>query len=68
MTRKIPTRSEMDLIIKKRGEDLKERGSEHLVYDCNGKIVQLKAATLWYDENCNYVKPESTQKLYCCIS
>lgn len=68
MLKNIPNKSEMDLIIKKRGEDIKERGREHLVYDCNGKIVELRAATLWYDENCNYVKPESSQTLNCCIS
>jgi hypothetical protein len=68
MLKNIPNKSEMDLIIRKRGEDIKERGREHLVYDCNGKIVELRAATLWYDENCNYVKPESSQSLNCCIS
>ena len=68
MLKNIPNKSEMDLIIRKRGEDIKERGREHLVYDCNGKIVELRAATLWYDENCNYVKPESSQTLNCCIS
>lgn len=68
MLKNIPNKSEMDLIIKKRGEDIKERGREHLVYDCNGKIVELRAATLWYDENCKYVKPESSQTLNCCIS
>lgn len=68
MSRKIPTKNEMNIIIKKREEDLKERGREHSVYDYNGKIVELRAATLWYDENCNYVKPESTETLYCSIS
>lgn len=68
MSNKIPTKDEMNLIIKKREEDLKERGKEHPVYDYNGKIVELKAATLWYDENCVYVKPKSTQTLDCRIS
>ena len=68
MSKKIPTKDEMNLILKKRAEDLIERGEEHPVYDYNGKIVELKAATLWYDENCVYVKPKSTQTLDCCIS
>ena len=68
MSRKFPTDKESSEIIKAREEDLKERGKEHPVYDYNGKIVELRAATLWYDENCVYVKPKSTQTLDCRIS
>ncbi len=67
-SKKIPNNQEMNQILKDREDDLKERGDDHPVYDYSGKIVTLKAALLWYDENCKYVKPKSTETLDCIIS
>lgn len=67
-SRKIPNSQETDQILKDRENDLKERGDDHSVYDYSGKIVTLKASALWYDENCKYVKPKSTETLDCIIS
>ena len=47
-------------------KDIEKRGESHMVYDKNGKIVALKAASLWH-ENGKYVAPASTQVLGCNI-
>lgn len=65
--KRIPTEKESKEIIKARKQDITERGENHSVYDYNGKVVKLSAATLWYDEECNYVKPSSTEELTCII-
>ena len=49
-----------------RKNDIIERGEAHMVYDKNGKMVALKAASLWH-ENGKYVPPPSTQVLECNI-
>lgn len=67
-SKKIPTDEECKEIIKNRELDLLERGENHPVYDMNGKIVELKAASIWYDELCKYVKPKSTEEINCIVS
>lgn len=42
-----------------REEDLVNRGIEHLVYDYNGKIVELQYAKIWCGINGNYMEPKS---------
>jgi hypothetical protein len=65
---KIPSEREIKQILNAREQDILIRGEDHSVFDNNGKIVSLKLCTLWYDDNCNYVKPKSTQEIYCNIS
>lgn len=67
INKRIPTEKESEEIIKARKQDITERGENHSVYDYNGKVVKLSAATLWYDEDCKYVKPSSTEELTCII-
>ena len=67
MSKKIPTDKESSEILKAREEDLKERGKDHPVYDYSGKVVELQAANIWFDDNCKYVKPKSSMTLDCCI-
>jgi hypothetical protein len=67
-SKKIPTDEDCKEIIKNRELDLLERGENHPVYDMNGKIVELKAANIWYDELCKYVKPKSTEEINCIVS
>jgi hypothetical protein len=67
-TNKLPSDEQFQEIIRKRGEDIKERGKDCSVFDFSGKVVTLQQATIWYDENCEYVKPKSTQELTCIIS
>lgn len=57
---------EIVAISEARKNDIIERGEAHMVYDKNGKIVALKAASLWH-ENGKYVPPPSTQVLECNI-
>ena len=52
INKRIPTEKESEEIIKARKQDITERGENHSVYDYNGKVVKLSAATLWYDEEC----------------
>ena len=66
--KKIPTDEECKEIIKNRELDLVERGESFCVYDHSGVIVELKAAAIWYDEECKYVKPKSSQEYECTIS
>lgn len=47
--------------------DIKTRGENHYVYDNDGKVVKLKEAKLWCENN-KYVKPLSSEELYCTIS
>tara|TARA_B100001093_G_scaffold136049_3_gene128599 strand:- start:13338 stop:13589 length:252 start_codon:yes stop_codon:yes gene_type:complete len=61
--RRIPTDKESQEIIIARKQDIEERGENHSVYDYNGKVVELSAAILWYDDECKYVKPKSTEEL-----
>lgn len=49
-----------------RKADIENRGEKHMVYDKNGKIVALMAASLWHDQG-KYVPPASTQVLECII-
>ena len=57
---------EIVAISEARKNDIIERGEAHMVYDKNGKMVALKAASLWH-ENGRYVPPQSTQVLECNI-
>lgn len=66
--RKIPTDQQMEQIINAREQDILIRGKETPVYDYSGKIVELGAAKIWYDENGDYVKPKSSQDFECIIS
>lgn len=66
--KKFPNDKESEEILKARELDILERGEQHSVYDHNGKVVELKAARLWYDELCKYVKPKSSEELTCVIS
>tara|TARA_B100000035_G_scaffold308569_1_gene313437 strand:- start:891 stop:1109 length:219 start_codon:yes stop_codon:yes gene_type:complete len=67
-TNKLPNDKEFQEIIRKREEDIKERGKDFSVFDCSGKVVTLQEASIWYDENCEYVRPKSTQEITCIIS
>lgn len=51
-----------------RVQDILIRGSEHSVYDKDGKVVMLQYASVWYDDKGHYVKPKSTEELSCVIS
>ena len=62
----IPTEEEIKIMVQEREKDLKERGKEHHVFDYSGKPTTLQRATIWH-KNGKYVKPESTEKLDCCI-
>jgi hypothetical protein len=42
-----------------REDDIQIRGANHMVYDYNGKIVQLKSATIWYNDDGDYIEPKS---------
>ena len=64
---RFPNDKESHEIIKAREEDLKERGNDHPVYNYNGKIVELRAAELWYDDDCKYIKPKTSMTLDSCI-
>ena len=66
--KKIPTDEESKEIIKNRELDLLERGEHFSVYDKSGRIVELKAAAIWYDEECKYIKPKSSEEFECTIS
>lgn len=57
---------EIVAISEARKKDILERGEAHMVYDKNGNMVALKAASLWH-ENGKYVPPPSTQVLECNI-
>lgn len=50
-----------------RVNDIKNRGEEHYVYNLNGDVVMLKDANIWH-KNGVYVKPLSSEQLYCIIS
>ncbi len=67
-TKRIPGDDEFIKIIDERNKDIQLRGEEHSVYDITGKIVPLKKAELWYDENCQYIKPKSSESLECIIN
>ena len=54
-------------IVLNRKEDIKARGANHKVHDYNGKIVLLKAATVWYNNDGNYVEPRSYEESICDI-
>ena len=62
----IPTEEEIKIMVQEREKDLKERGKDHHVFDYSGKPTTLQRATIWH-KNGKYVKPESTEKLDCCI-
>ena len=47
------------IIIQSREEDMEHRGKHHLVYDYNGKIIELIDAVIWYSWDGNYVEPRS---------
>jgi hypothetical protein len=64
----IPTTEQMEEITSARTQDILIRGKDHAVYDLSGRIVTLKDANIWYDDNCHYVKPKSTQEISCIIS
>ena len=49
-------------------QDILIRGKDCPVYNYCGKIVELAAANIWYDENGHYVKPRSSQDFECTIS
>ena len=66
--KKIPTDQQMKEIINAREQDILIRGKDCPVYDYNGKIVELGAAILWYDENGHYMKPKSSQEFECTIN
>tara|TARA_B100000242_G_C42678358_1_gene317922 strand:- start:280 stop:492 length:213 start_codon:yes stop_codon:yes gene_type:complete len=66
--KKIPTDQQTQEIISAREQDILIRGEEHSVYDINGKIVTLKAACLWYDNDCRYIKPKSAEEVSCIIN
>ncbi len=68
INKKIPTDQQTKEILCAREQDILIRGEEHIVYDYNGKVVELKTACLWYDENCRYVKPKSAEELSCIVS
>lgn len=62
----IPTEEEIKIMVTEREKDLKERGLKHSVFDYSGNTTTLQRATIWH-KNGKYVKPESTEKLQCCI-
>tara|TARA_Y100000992_G_scaffold298775_1_gene264502 strand:- start:1437 stop:1688 length:252 start_codon:yes stop_codon:yes gene_type:complete len=62
----IPSNEEIKTMMIERGKDLKERGREHNVFDYSGKPTTLVKATIWHKDG-KYVKPESSEKLNCCI-
>jgi len=64
----IPTEQQMKQICSAREQDILIRGTECLVYDYSGRVVKLGSAMIWYDDNCNYVKPKSSQVFECTIS
>tara|TARA_E500000178_G_C16911331_1_gene702793 strand:- start:489 stop:698 length:210 start_codon:yes stop_codon:yes gene_type:complete len=66
--RKIPTDQQMEEIISAREQDILIRGKDCPVYNYCGKIVELGAAKIWYDENGHYVKPRTSQDFECIIS
>lgn len=68
INKKIPTDQQTQEILCAREQDILIRGHEHSVYDYDGKVVELKSAYLWYDENCRYVKPKSVEELSCIVS
>lgn len=47
------------IIIQSREQDIECRGKYHLVYDYNGKIIELTDAVIWYSWDGNYVEPRS---------
>lgn len=65
---KIPTDQQTQEIISAREQDILIRGEEHYVYDVSGRVVTLKAACLWYDDNCRYIKPKSAEEFSCIIN
>lgn len=42
-----------------RESDIINRGSQHKVYDYDGKVVKLIDAKIWYSNDGNYVEPRS---------
>lgn len=57
---------EIEAISESRKLDILGRGETHMVYDKNGKMIALKAASLWHEHG-KYVPPASTQALECNI-
>jgi hypothetical protein len=55
-----------DQLLFTRDSDLVFRGSDHKVYDYDGKIVKLSDAQIWHSSDGNYVKPRSYTKECLC--
>ena len=70
MTKKpfIPNKQTILELESARVQDVLIRGSEHSVYDKDGKVVMLQNASIWYDDKGHYVKPKSSAELSCVIS
>ena len=43
-------------------DDIEMRGKDHKVHDYNGKVVKLSEATVWYNNDGNYVEPRSYEE------
>ncbi len=48
-------------------QDIQLRGANHKVHDYNGKVVKLDSATVWYNNDGNYVEPRSYEETVCNI-
>lgn len=45
-----------------RTDDIEMRGKDHKVHDYNGRVVKLSEATVWYNNDGNYVEPRSYEE------
>ena len=53
--------------IKNRTEDIKIRGEKCMVLNINHDVVRLRDAPIFYDDEGNYIQPETYVEPECCI-